>query len=352
MDKEEKKKEVSVKSTKNEILDAYNQLLKQMKEKKMPDRQAEKKTEGEKQIVKNANQLSMEKIIKGLAEIKLEIGSSLEGLEEKLISQYKKLVELEQAIEIETKRLNEVHEITINADSLAALLMAQKEQKEKFETEVEKEKIDFETEMNGKKAQWKKEQETFETARKERETQLKKEKQREEDEYAYNLKMTRKKEKDAYEAQKAAQEKELAEKKSAVEKDLKERDAVITGKEKEYEELKTKVEAFSKELEKAVKDTEKTVIEKLEIKYKHGATLAAKEIEGERKLYKQTIEALENKIKDQEVQIRQLTQKINESGRQVQDIAIKAIESSSHQKVISMNYEKRPQEETSKNQPQ
>ena len=69
-----------------------------------------------------------------------------------------------------------------------------------------------------------------------------------------------------------------------------------------------RVPEFPKQLEKAIKDTEKSVMEKLEFTYKHGAELAAKEIEGERKLNKQLIAALEAKIKEQEEHISQLTQ--------------------------------------------
>jgi len=58
-----------------------------------------------------------------------------------------------------------------------------------------------------------------------------------------------------------------------------------------------------------------------------------KEVEGERKLNQQIIAALEKKIKEQEELIHQLTEKANEAGRQVQDIAIKAIEGASMQRI-------------------
>ena len=349
----EKKKEISPKSTKNEILEAYNELFEKSKEQKPMDRQAIKKNEEEKQIVKDASQQSSEKIIKGLADLKLDIGKSLDSLEEKLVAQYKKLTELQQAINIETKNIEEVYEIKLNADSLGALLLAQKEKKAEFEADIEQKKGDFDTEMTEKKSQWGREQEIFESAKKEREVQTKKERQREEEEYSYNLKLNRKKDTDAYEAKKAVLEKgivekkavvekELVEKKGAVEKNLSEREAVVSSKEKEFEELKAQVDTFPKQLEKTVKDTEKAVMDKLELKYKHEAQLAVKEIEGERKLYKQSVEALESKIKAQQDLIGQITQKADDAGKQVQHIAVKAIEGASSQRVIAMNYEKKP----------
>jgi hypothetical protein len=335
----EAKKDISVKSTKNEILQAYNELLTKIKEEKPFDRKEERKKEEEKKIIKGASQNSVEKIVKGLAEIKLEIGTALDTLEERLIKEFKKLTELQQAIEIEQKELEEIHEIKVNADSLAALLRAQKEKRSEFDMEMEEKKGAFETEMAQKRLEWKKEQEDYDLSRKERDMKVKKEREREEEEYSYALQLKRKKDNDVYEAKKAALEKELKDKRANVERELSEREALVSARENELSDLKAQVAEFPKQLEKAIKDTEKSVIERLEFKYKHEAQLATKEIEGERKLNKQVVAALEAKIKEQDAHIRQLTQKTDQAGQQVQDIAIKAIEGASSQRVFSKNYE-------------
>jgi hypothetical protein len=61
--------------------------------------------------------------------------------------------------------------------------------------------------------------------------------------------------------------------------------------------------------------------------------LTLREIDGERKLNKQMVLSLETKIKEQQEQIRQLTQKANEAGLQIQSIAVKAIEGASGQRL-------------------
>jgi hypothetical protein len=201
----------------------------------------------------------------------------------------------------------------------------------------------FEEEISQKKLQWKIEQENYENQKKERDTQLKKDRLREEEEYNYNLQLKRKKDTDAYAEQKANLDKELIDKRNAAEKDLSEREADIASKEKEFTELKTKVEQFPLIVENTRKETEKSAVEKIEFKYKHEAELAQKEIEGERNLNKQMILSLENKIKEQSEQIKQLTLKANDAGLQVQTIAIKAIESAggvSAQRIFTQNYEK------------
>jgi hypothetical protein len=326
-------KAISDKNTKTEILDAYNEMVEKLKEQKAMDSKAVKKEAEEKETLKKASLHSDEGIVRSMADLKLEIIKSMDGLGERLIAEYKKLTELEQAIAIESKTIEDIYRIKVEAESLTALLVAQKEKRAAFEAEIEEKGADFDEDMSQKKLLWKKEQEDYEFAKKDRDAQSKKERQREEDDFQYSLQLKRKKDNDAYEEKKAVLEKTLAEKKAAFEKESSEREEYLSSKEKEFEDLQKKVELFSKELEKAVKDTEKTVTERLGFTYKHEAELASKEIEGERKLYQQKVAALELKIKEQDDLIKQLTLKANEAGLQVQSIAIKAIEGASAQRI-------------------
>jgi hypothetical protein len=322
-------KEISTKSPKNEILAAYNELLAKVKEQKTTDRKTEKLKDEEAKIVGTATQNTAENIVKALGNVKLESVKMLDQLGERLFAELKKLTDLQQAIDIESNRLDEIFEIKVTTDSLAALLLAQKEKKAAFEMEMEEKKKLYEEEMNQKKLLWKQEQESYDLQKKEREVQVKKERQREEEEYNYAQQLKRKKDNDLYEARKAELEKELTV-----------REAALATREKELVDLKARVEAFPSELEKAIKETERSVKEKLEFNYKHQAELASKDIESERKLTKQMITSFETKIKEQEDLIHQLTHKASEAVSQVQSIAIKAIEGASAQRVFSGSHEK------------
>jgi predicted DsbA family dithiol-disulfide isomerase len=68
--------------------------------------------------------------------------------------------------------------------------------------------------------------------------------------------------------------------------------------------------------------------------------MRAKETEGERRLSQQVIASLEARIKEQEEQIRQLTQRANEAGLQVQSIAVKAIEGASAWRALGAAHER------------
>ena len=321
--------EMSTRNTKNEILEAYHALLKKLREQKPVDRQAEKEKTEKTQIVESAAQNSADTIVKDLAELKLSIGKSLDRVEEQLIGEFKKLNNTRQAIEIEQKNLQEIHDIRVEADSLAALIQAQKEKKHAFETEMAQQREIFEDDMLEKKLAWKKEQDEHARAQKERDEEFKKTRKREEEEYSYALQLERKKDQDSYAEQKTAQDKALAEQKRALEQQWSEREASLANREHELAELRQRVESFPQELAKAVADTEQSVTERLEFKYRYETQMLAKETEGDRKLSQQIITSLQAKIKEQDEQIRQLTQKANEAGLQVQSIAIKAIEGAS-----------------------
>lgn len=325
-------KEISPKSTKPELLKAYNELIKKIQSEGKESIKQTKEVEEKKETVKSASSNSLEKIIKGVSELKLNISNALDSIEESMAQEYKKLAQLQEAIKIETKNLEEFYQIKVNIDSLEALILAQKEQKQRFEEE-----------MLGIKQSWEKEKKEKELAMKEQENLLKKQKEREEEEYHYTLQLKRKKDQDAYQEKMTALEKEIILKRTSFEKDFAEREKNIAEKEQLLAELKQKVESFPADLEKAVKQAEKVISEKLTAQYKFESQLNESETEGERKLKDQIITSLEEKIKERDLLIIQLTQKADSLNAQVNDIAKKALESTANIRYIARE-EKRKDE--------
>ena len=319
-------KKLSTTSTKAEILDAYNELLQKMQTESRKNPKEEKVQEQKAETVKTATGLSAGGIVKGIADIKLDIAASLDKVEEALMQEFRKLEKLQQAIQYESAYLEDLYGIKANADSLAVLLMANKEKKQAFEKEAEEKKSVFDDVMLEKRQTWDKEQKDRLLQWKEEEETQKKMRKREEEEYRYNLTITRKKEEDDYNARKNAMEKELIEKKQLAEKDLAEREKTIAAKEAEFLELKKQAEAFSGTLDRAVTDACKLLEEKLNTRYGFEKELYNKEMESEVKLLKQTISSLQSKINEQESLISTLNEKTNIAGTQVQTIALKALE--------------------------
>lgn len=349
------KTDVSSRNTKNEILDAYNDLLKSIQEKKTEEPKKVQEREKQETAVKNSGELSNEGIVKNISTLKVNLAASLDKLSENFIGEFRRFEELQQAIQVEKKNLQDLYQISAGADSLAAMLLAQKEKKEQFEAEMAQRKADleekirvekekFEAEMAEKRVLWKKEQETWQAKLKEESEDNKKAKQREEEEFQYNLKLTRKKEADLYEDKKAKLEKELAEKKVAFEKEFSLREAAVKMAETELNDLRQKTLAFPKELDKAVETAAKATTDRLEMEYRFNKELTAKQNEGEIKLRDQIIETLRSKIKDIETSLKELSQKTATAESTVKDIAMKAIESSTKLQIFDKSRESQNKE--------
>lgn len=354
--------EVSVKNTKSEILKAYEELLAKVKAQKSDQPKQLQEISRKMEVIDKASKNTTEGIISAISSLKLGLAKELDKLNEQLLAEYKKLEDIQTAINLEKKNLEELYEVNANADSLAAMLLAQKEKKAEFEAEMTQKKADFDEKMKNEKAsldekmtlekgnfeatmklqkeQWKAEQEKWNEQQKELKESTEKQRKREEEEYIYNLKITRKKETDIYEEKKAKLEKDISEKKIAFDKEVAEREATLIAAEAELKELRNKAENFPKELEKAITTTEKTITEKLTTQFDFEQKLLAKQTEGDLKLKDQTIGTLQNRIKELEAATKELSQKAGNAEANVKDIAIKAIESSRKLHIVEKSKDK------------
>lgn len=320
--------EVSSKNTKNEILAAYQDLLEHVSDTKQETHQEIEKLHEEERLVTKASSYTIDHIITNLAQVKLSISQNLDQLEQKLLAEHRQFLELQTAIKIEKENIEKIHQIKINVDSLAALLLAQKEYKRSFDLEIEQKRKDYDHEVAQKRNLWRKEQEDYELEQKEVEARLKKERIREHEEYKYTLELERRRDSDLYAAKKESLEKEITEKRVEFQKEFAQREELLSSQEQKIESLRARVAQFPEELELAIENKEKSVTEGLENKYRYQTDLATKEIEGEKKLNQQIISSLREKIKEQEEQIKTLIQKVTDMGNQVQAMALKALESS------------------------
>lgn len=334
------KQPISSKNTKNQIIDAYEALLKQVEEKKTEEPKKVQEQQQKLELTQKAKTLSDQGIVKDIAELKVSVSSVLDKLGVKITDEYNKFEELQKAIAIEKQNLQDLYSLSANTDSLAVMLLAQKEQKEKFEQEMNTKKTEldvhiksesekFDILMIDKRTLWKKEQEEHTLQTKETIELLKKNRTREEEEYIYNLKIDRKKEVDTYNEKLQKQEKDLKEKKTAFEKEFTERRVEIEAAEAELKALREENTTFPAKQEKAITNAVTDAITKIKTQHQFETELKAKGVEGELNLKDQTISALNTKIKEMDASMKEMSQKTSKAETSVKDIALKAIESSS-----------------------
>ncbi|QKQ72170.1 hypothetical protein [Nostoc sp. TCL240-02] len=329
------------KNTKIEILQAYEELAKEKAALKLELEKAAKENQsGTKEQAKleqktDMNQLSsiqqkMNNTIESLAKIQLGFGSAANELSEQLTTKASNLEEIRRNLEEEIQQLTQLHNLEISDDVLDTLIQSYEDNTKAYQEEYNQRSEVLFQEILEQRNIWGKEQEEQQRAIKERNENLKKTRQRDASEYKYNLELQRQLQSDEYEQEQKALYKQLEELLQETEKQWAEREKAIFEREKQFEELKAKVEAFPKDKEAAIKKAieEGKGIAHYQAKVK--SDLYSKEVEGQKRFYEQRLQSLEQTITNQETRIQNLSKQLESALKQVQDLAVKAIEGTSN----------------------
>ena len=337
MDEKKEQKKLAMTNTKQEMIQAYNTLLKQLEEKQAGELKPEKKIEEKKtkEVVQVAASLTTEGVGKEISELKLEIGRTLTRIAEQLEGEVNRFTAVRNAIAAKEKELQELYEIEKAAMSLAALIEAQNQKRQDFAAEMETKKEELRQEIESTRTAWEKEQEEHDAAVKERDAAEKKRQAREKEEFEYAFKREQQLATERFTYEKAKQEKELKDKKEQMENELKSREAAIAEKEAELNDLRTRAAHFPKELETAVAKAVKETSDRLLLEAKTREELLKKENEGERNVFKARIDSLEKTAAEQAERISTLTKQLEAAYQKVQDIAVKAVEGASNFKTVA-----------------
>ncbi|MBS3906993.1 MAG: hypothetical protein KGZ49_08140 [Syntrophaceae bacterium] len=353
---EEKKfqpKKITVSNTKQEMLEAYNAVLKQLEAQREAELKPEKRLEEKKakEVIQVADSLSSEGVAREISNLKIETGKVLAQISDRLEEEIGKFKAVQNAIVLKGKELQELYEIEKSAMTLASLIESQNQKRQVFESEMAEKKEALSQEIETLRAERENEKKDYEEGVKERDVAEKKKREREKEEYEYSFKREQKLAKDKFEDEKAKLEKEIQIKKEQMQSELKEREKVVAEKEEELNELRKKVNAFPKELETAVAKAIKETTDRLNLEAKNREELVKKEFIGERNVLTTRIESLEKIVKEQSEQIAKFSQQLEKAYQQVQDIAVKTIEGSSNiksfanlQQWVSEQMRKSPQE--------
>jgi hypothetical protein len=336
---EEKKdvKKLVMTNTKQEMLDAYNTVLKQLQEKQAGELRPEKKMEEKKtkEAVAVAESLGSESVAKEINNLKLDVNKMLTQLYDRLDAEVNKFMMIQNAIAAKERDIQELYEIEKSAMTLAALIEAQNLKRQDFTGEMDIKKEALKREIETQRDEWEKEKETHEAAVKERDAAEKKRQVREKEEFDYNFKREQQLATDRYKYEKAKLEQELKDKKEALENEMKVRETAIAEREEELADLRKRAAQFPKELDTAVSRAVKETAERITFEAKAREDLLKKEFEGERNVLKTRNESLEKTAIEQNDRMAKLSQQLEEAYQKVQDIAIKTVEGASNAKSLA-----------------
>ncbi len=336
-DKPTPPKKLTEKNTKQEMMEAYQSLVRQLEERRAAELRPEKRQQ-EKQAeeaVTVAAGLAPDGVERALGNLKADIGRNLAEIAERMAAEVTRFKAVQKAIESKERELEELYGIEKAAVSLAALIEAQNQKRREFEIELSQQKEELTREIETTRADWEKEKKIHEAELRERDTLEKKGREREKEEFAYLFKREQQVARDKLNDEKAGLEKEILAKRESVAKELAEREKAVAAQEKELTELKQKAATFAKELESAVEKAVKEVTDRLKLEAKNREELLRKEFEGERNVSVARIEALEKMAKDLSDQSAKLSKQLENAYQKVQEIAEKAIEGSSQAKSLA-----------------
>ncbi len=299
-------KKVSNSNTKAQILKAYEELVEELKAEKSDNTALKQKLDEQKKLVDKAQQQAEEGSMLSIQTIRSSINQQLDQLEGALHQEQDKFTTIRGAIEVEKATLENLYKIKTEAESLDALIITNRQAKERLEKDMAEKKAELLHDIEETKRRWEREQESYE----------------------YNLRIIRRNEEDEYKQKKAQQEKELAEQKAAFEQEMSEREKAVAEKEAEFKRLQAEAAQFDSRLQQAVEQAREEVSSRLTQEFEYRQKLEVKDLEADLKLSQQAIESLKMKIQEQQDFISSLTSRTENASQQVKDIALKAIENS------------------------
>ena len=332
-----KPKRITMSNTKQQMLDAYSEVLQMLKEKRAAELKPQQAVE-EKRIeeaVKMTDSLSTEGIVQEVSSLRVETGRLLGQLSDKLEEEVGKYRQVTQAVEAKKRELQEIYEIEKSALSLAALIEAQRQKREQTEAELAARKEQLTQEIESLRSQWQTEKKAHEAEIKERDAEEKKRREREKEEYLYDFRREQQLAREQFEDERARLEREIANRTEEMEKELADRERTIAERETELNELRGRVSAFPKELDSAVSKAVREAVQRAQSDASNSEALLKKQFDGERNVLQTRIESLEKTVSEQAEQIAKLSQQVEKSYNQVQDIATKAIEGTSRSQSLT-----------------
>ncbi len=295
---------VSARNTKQELLDAYDQLVKELEKQDQQSNSSPVNTPPTATPSKSVSIEKPEEIVQAIGKLRVTITEHLGMIVDQLVEESEKLERLRHESQTIQQEIHTLHQIKVEATTLHNLLKLKNEEEQRLNQQIAQLRQEWENEQRDHDKSLRDEKFEQETQRK-----------RENEEYLYQLKIKRQQDEETYKT-----------KRKIVEEELATRALELKQKEEEFVSLNQTVKVLEKKLEteiiKVRTETTREITRELETKY----NLEKKETEGERKLSQLTISNLQKTITAQEAEIMDLKTKLDRATAQIKDIAISVIE--------------------------
>ena len=310
--------EVSLKSTKQQIWDTYQKTLKELESTK-----AQKQTSKEK-----SEQLRKETVKESAQDLLLK-----DILNEDIIKQYSDLVE---TIDYMKEEIKSLYGIEAEINTLEALVNTHNELKEKLEKEYLERKAVLESEYEQRVSELENEFLKKKTKNEEEIEELKKERAREEEQYLYDLKKSRRDDNDKWEEEKAKRTLELKAKENEFEAKKMEADDKILS----YYKIQDELQELKDNQEEIVKQAVNKAIENSNKEHLVEKTMLEKEKKWLEEKYTNDNNALVERLNAEKENNKILAGKLDAAYAQIRDIATQTVQANGAIRIMETNSSK------------
>jgi colicin import membrane protein len=278
----------------------------------------------ESEVRQTVEGLTVDGVVEQISKLGLDISRALSGISEKLVEEVNRLATLRQAVSLEHQELNRLHKIDVAATALDQLVQDYEKQKQQLESEVATQR-----------SVWEENIQTAERERKEQEDALKKQRQREIDEYEYKKSQERKRAQDKYDEELRQREKENKERQETLDKTWSQREAALAEREEELSRLRKETAEFPAKLQREIQQAATQAAKEARQQADQQALLLKKEAESDRRIAELQIKTLEDLVSRQNAQLAEMQKQMDDAKKQVQEIAVRAIEGASGSKTLA-----------------
>lgn len=313
---------------KNTIIAAFERLLHQYQsqESKIATKEEEVAKTQNQQLLEKTVDYTVDNIINGMAALQLSFSSAVSQLADNLTTESAKLEELQQAIAVEQKHLEQLNQVRLVADALHILHQEHQEKVTSLQTQTATEIETITQEIAQTKKRWQKEQLEFEAKVKETTELSIKQRAAEAADYQYELERQRSIEHDEYEENKRLQARELAEQEASKRQDWLERETYLVEHRAEFLKHQELIESFTSKIQEEYNKAKGDAIKEADHKYKVEAELTEKEWSGKQQGYELKIESLSAVITRQNQQIAEINAQLQAVNTQAQNLAMQAFQ--------------------------
>ena len=270
-----------------------------------------------------------------LSQLQAGASGTLAELSEQLSAEAAGLQGVLKLASSERDALGELYGIEVTEETLRDLLAEYDAAAEQRRTTHETRQAEISEDWELRQREWQAEQDTRERTVHERDLAAQTTQEREQADYVYDRDLARRVDDEAYRAEQAELTRARAERLDTQEREWNTREAELQERERLYREVTDKAAAMPAEREAALKRAEAEGVGIGTRQARVRTEMQEKETEGQRRIYEQRTHNLQTRLDLLGGRVGQLSEQVTAASRQMQDLAVKAIEGQANASSLS-----------------